>query len=112
MKKAIKRFFLLLFVMVMGLMSSCSKDGNKMEFTNMSGTDFYGCDVWFWNGETSSDGAIGYEKAGNVLMGQTGKVEKLGEYCSINAKDARGNYVTSKIKKAYNGVRFNRSDLY
>lgn len=113
MKKNIKVFAMLLFVMAMGLLTSCSKESErKMEFTNMSGTDFYGCDVWFWNSENSSDGAIDYEKAGNVLMGETGEVKKLGEYCSINARDASGNYVMSKIKKAYNGVTFYKRDMY
>ena len=83
-----------------------------MEFSNMSGTSFYDCDIWFWNSEDPSDGAIGYENAGNVMMGETGEVTKLGEYCNVNAKDASGRMVMSKIMKAYDGMKIYKSDLF
>ena len=92
------------------LFSSCEKMGGKIEFSNMSGVDFYDCQVWFRNTE---DGDLeGYEEAGNVMMGESAKVKKIGDYCYIYAKDARGNMVMSKTVKAYDGMSFSKYDLF
>ena len=54
----------------------------------------------------------GYEEAGNVMMGESAKVKKLGDYCYIYAKDSRGNMVMSKTVKAYDGMSFSKYDLF
>lgn len=104
-----KKLLLFISLAIMPLFASCEKDGGKMEFSNMSGVPFYDCQVCFRN---SIDGElVGYEEAGNVLMGESSKVKKLGDYCYVYAKDARGNMVMTEIKEAFDGMSFSKYDL-
>ncbi|MGM9764056.1 MAG: hypothetical protein ACI3ZQ_08560 [Candidatus Cryptobacteroides sp.] len=105
-----KRIFKILVAIIAIIsLSSCEKASNKMEFSNMSGVPFYDCQVWF---RDSVDGElIGYEEAGNVLMGESARVKKLGNYCYIYAKDARGKMVMTETKEAYDGMKFSKYDL-
>jgi len=92
------------------LFTSCEKmGGGRMSFENYTGKDFYDCQVWFRN--TPDGDVVGWEEAGNVLMGESGKVKKLGEYCYIYAKDSRGNMVMTETKSAYDGMSFSKYDL-
>ena len=49
---------------------------------------------------------------GNVLMGESGEVEKLGEYCNVNAGNSNGQMIMSRIIRAYDGVTFYKSDMF
>lgn len=92
------------------IFSSCEKLSNKIEITNVSGTSFYDCQIWF---RTGSDGdLIDYIEVGNWMMGESVKVKKLGDHCYIYAKDVRGNLVMSKTLEAYDGLRIDKYDLY
>ncbi len=104
-----KRFALLIVSAIL-LLCGCDKMDNKITFENFTGKDFYDCQVWFR--DTEGGDLIGYEEAGNVLMGESGKVKKLGNYCYIYAKDARGKMVMTKDKSAYDGMSFSKNDLY
>jgi len=109
MKRIILTLISLLAVIV--LFNSCEKtSGGRMSFKNYTGKDFYDCKVWFRN--TPDGELIGWEEAGNVLMGESGQVKKLGDYCYIHAKDYRGNMVMTKTQKAYNGMSFSKYDLF
>ena len=101
---------LLVAIIAIISLSSCEKmGGGKIEISNMSGVSFYDCQVWFRDTE---DGELnGYEKAGNVMMGESVKVKKLGKFCYIYAKDVRGNMVMTKTKTAYDGMSFSKYDL-
>ena len=109
MKNNLKVLKLLMCCTLIALSVSCTKSG-KMEFSNLSGKDFYGCQIWFSDSENGN--LIGYEEAGNVMMGESGKVKMLGAYCYVYAKDASGRMVMTKTKKAFDGMTFYRSDLY
>jgi len=109
MKKTLKVFKLLMCMTLIGLSVSCSKT-DKMEFTNLTGKAFYGCQIWFR--DTENGDLVGCEEAGNIMMGERGKVKMLGAYCYVYAKDASGRMVMTKTKKAFDGLTFYRSDLY
>lgn len=107
------KLFYKLFAVSVSLLflNSCEKMGyDNMTFSNMSGVDFYDCKMYFSNSE---DGAlIDYEDAGNVMMGASTSVKKLGDYCYIYAKDYRGGVVMSKKERAYDGMTISKYDLY
>lgn len=78
--------------------------------TNVSGTSFYDCQVWFR--ATPEGELIDYVEVGNWMMGESVKVKKLGDYCYIYAKDFKGDMLMSKTLEAYDGMNINKRDLY
>ena len=108
MKKTICRLMLLLAVCA--AFASCSKeDENKFEITNASGVNFYDCKVWFRN---TIDGELTtYESVGNILINQSVKVKKHGNYFYISGKNANGKTLMSTDLRVSDGVNIYKKDL-